>query len=190
MPTTGYIDFTTAANVAGGGADWTTPASCIVADDTNRASVDVSALDIDTSDYMRISGLTTGIPTGATIDQIVVDYLCMASQAAVLRCSGIYLARGGTQISSAITSGSTWGLTEAYKSNTFSSAIMGAGWTAANIDSMQVYMKVLTTSDDIITGSVDYARVTVTYTEAATDPWSSGKPAPMSYRLNKRRRSP
>jgi len=172
----------TGANVTGTGTiAWGTPGN-ITADDTNYATATLTAGQV--SNYLQATNYGFAIPSTATISGISVTIGRMRSSGngSNVHDTVVQLLKGGTLTGSnlANTTAGTWpssttGIADASYGGT--SNLWGTTWTPEDINASNFGVALAATSvSDTRTLSVDYMRITVTYTvpSAATGSPTSG----------------
>lgn len=164
----------TAANVDEGGSnDWINPTR-VVSSNNSHATCAIATLDPegDSSDNLDVTDFDFAIPTGATIDGIVVEMERSKSPAG----GGvddllIQIIKGGTAQGDD-KAAFTWpnAASEAYATYGSSSDKWGVTWTADDINATDFGVRVRcisTTYDSVsVTAAVDHVRITVYYTPA------------------------
>ena len=167
----------TGASVTGiGTVAWTNPGR-ITADDTLYAT---AALTNATSNYLQGSNFGLNVPAGATVTGIQVEIMRQSNNAAspFIRDSVVRLSKGGT-----ITGDNKAALAtnwpNAMTATTYGGVadLWGTTWTPADINNANFAVVLAATtsvSGAARTASVDFIRVTVTYTPAPGGPAQAG----------------
>lgn len=157
----------TGVNTNIGNTDWTNPAN-ITTSNNSYASV---ALGFNqTSDELWATNFGFAIPSGATIDGIIVEVECLGND---FEDSAIQIIRGG------VLAGSpkqlySWG-GETYLTYGNSSDLWGTGWTDSiiNASNFGVSIRVHCNSFKGSVARVDHVRITVHYTASGGGPESA-----------------
>lgn len=155
-----------------GTVDWSNPSN-ITSSNNIRATANLGSFQI--SYALVASNFGFSIPSGATIDGIVVEIEKQAGTANRLIDNGVWLdgITGAFSESKAI--GSFWSTTEQYITYGGATDLWTASPTANEINSsaFAVYFDVF--GDNTAQARVDHIRVTVYYTEGAPPPSSTPK---------------
>jgi hypothetical protein len=173
---------TAANNTAVGTVAWGSPDN-IKASDNVRALVanEFSAI---TSNYIQASNFGFSIPTGATIDGILVEIEIRdnAGTGQVYDSAVKIVKADGSVGSTNKASGTAWPDLDTYRSYGSSSDLWGESWSAENINDSDFGVVMSVTIDGFFgAAGVDHIRITVTYTEGGGG--ASAVPAIMnSYR--------
>lgn len=148
-----------------GDVNWTNPGNA-AASDNSYATVDVKNADSDSS-YLQATNFGFAIPTGATIDGIVVEIERSKSGSGTIRDSDVMLVQagsiGGTDKAATATN---WPSSDAYATYGSSSDLWGRTWTAAQINASNFGVAIYVGEQDNIltTARIDHIRITVYYT--------------------------
>lgn len=130
-----------------------------------------------TSHYIKATGFNFSIPTGSTIDGIVVEVERACNSTTFFKDSTVRIVKGGvigaTNKADTVT---IWPLTDTYKTYGASTDVWGETWTADDINSSTFGFAIsaqnsqTTGSSETRTGYVDHIRITVYYTPPANSP--------------------
>ncbi len=163
------VDDATVGTVA-----WTNPDNAKVSDDVYATN---TPTDQGISHYLKASNFGFSIPSGATINGILVEFERKANVASgiqnikdkyikIVKADGTI---GTTDKADTVT---LWSTTEAYSSYGSSSDLWGETWDDAKINDIDFGVVLSVTAiDDTVPNpiaSVDHIRITVYYTEATT----------------------
>jgi hypothetical protein len=154
------------------GVAWVNPGNAATRDDvyaTHTASASVS-----TSEYLKATNFGFSIPSGATIDGILVEIERKAATNSafifirdryvhIVKADGTF---GATNRGDTVTK---WSITEAYFSYGSSSDVWGETWDAGKINDVDfgVALAIQGVAGTANVASVDHIRITVYYTAAA-----------------------
>jgi hypothetical protein len=169
-----------------GSRAWSNPGNAAASDDA-RATVASTGAGAQSSHYLKATDFGFGIPTGATVDGIVVEIEASTPNAGGFPACATGLVRvvkGGIVGSTDAAVNPT---TEIYTTDdtyiTFGDAaeLWGETWAAEDINAANFGVAVVARLDRegdemVSTARVDHIRVSVHYTEA-TEPESSGAPS-------------
>jgi hypothetical protein len=152
---------------------WTSPGN-ITAEDTTYASANLT-LGVP-SHYLKGTNFAFSIPSGATIDGIVVEWkrFCSVGRGTNTAAdNAIRIVKGGTIGATDKSNGSNWPATNGYQSYGSSSDLWGETWSDTDINSSTFGAALSAKATSALaTASVDFCRITVYYT-AATGPAST-----------------
>lgn len=166
MASSGPLSAGTGATTTG----WANPTNVTASDDA-RATISDASVGAFVSNDLRALTFGFAIPTGATVDGIVVEIeRSVNATTQTPRDHTIQLQKlDNTPVGDNKASGTTWPTTDAYATYGSSSDLWGLTWTPAEINAtgFGVYMKVQTNAGK---GGpqfrVDHVRITVYYTES------------------------
>lgn len=151
-----------------GDTDWSNPSN-IMASDNSYATVSLDGGSGETTSYLVAGDMGFSIPTGATIDGILVEWECKKNdflESVVDNESRLFLsdAIAGDDKASA----TEWALTDTYRSYGGSSDTWGLTPTAEQINSSGGFGAAISAVavGPPTAASVDHCRMTVYYTEA------------------------
>lgn len=113
--------------------------------------------------YLKATGFGFSIPTGATIDGIVVEWERKTSSSGVTD-KAVRIVKAGAVGSTDKSAAGDWPTTDTFKSYGGSTDLWGETWTAADINSANFGAAIATQSTLVRTNSVDSVRITVYYT--------------------------
>lgn len=158
----GGASFTTEA--AGGFAEWSNPSNAGAADST-YATATVTGLG-GQSRALKATNFGFSIPTGATIDGILVEWLCSSSGGNVYT-DRARIVKGGVTKTTEKSLYELW--SGSYVSYGGASYLWGETWTVSDINDsgFGAIISAISGNSGSKTGQVDYVRITVYYTEAA-----------------------
>lgn len=169
MASTGPNSPSTVAN-AGTGVDWTNPTNITSADSSNATVFLEDGNTVLATKYLRATGFGFNVPSGATINGVVVEYLGSNSSSDG-HTTEVKLVKGGTEAGTAKTNGDA---SSAPSYNTFgtSSDLWGNTLTDSDVNGsgFGVSMKcsIGSLGGNTFNGSVDHVRLTVHYTEGGS----------------------
>ena len=147
--------------------DWTTPAN-VGADDAAYASITAASFDnLDTSYLLKATNISAGIPSGATINGILVEIERHYANGAVADYDVCLTKDGSTRAGDDKSTGAAFPAADAITSFGGSTDLWGTTWTEAEINATTfgVLYKMQATANNA-DGYVDFIRVTVYYTAA------------------------
>lgn len=156
---------TLANNTVWPGNAWSNPTNAASSDDS-RASATVGP---DDTNYLKATNFGFSIPTGATIDGIVVEVerSCAVANDATERRA--LLVKAGTVVGSDKSIGTGIPATDTYKTYGGAADLWGTTWTAAEVNNSGfgfVFAAQQGVNGPGKTALVDHIRITVYYTEA------------------------
>jgi hypothetical protein len=162
------------ASIPGAGRDWANP-QFITADDTNFSVTAALNNNGDVSDRLYGSSFGLSVPAGATITGIQLDVMRASSRASV-RDVEVLLTKGGVVVGENRAKPATelWPFpVTAMAIATYGGPtdLWGTTWTPAEVndpDGIGAALSVVRADTNVVTASVDYFRLTVTYTLPAT----------------------
>jgi hypothetical protein len=170
----------TAATVDGTGEPWIIPGGSLAADDGSGASVTFTAA-ADGAEDLHATNFGFSLPTDATIHGITVEINRWASATKVIRDENIQLL-GGTADGDNKASIDDWTNNQSdLASYGGASDTWGLTWTPAQINSSDfgVLLDVTKSGVDTRTATVDFIRITITYTRPT--PTVSVTNSPVTY---------
>lgn len=168
-------------NTTGTGADdssigttaWTNPTNITASDDTYATGVVTFGVP---THYLKATNFGFSIPSGATIDGIVVEWERKATtnRGGGVLDNAVRIVKGGTIGSTDKSSAAAWSTGESFISYGSSSDLWGESWTDADING-STFGAVISAKTNSAggTGFVDSCRITVYYTDAAGGPTSA-----------------
>ena len=177
MASQGPLGGATGANttLAGSNASWTNPNQVNAIDNSPAYWANTGSTGY--SDYLAATGFGFSIPGGNTINGIVVEwYKETTTGSGGIKDYAVRLVKGGVIGSTDRASGSSWVQnTYTYSAYGTSSDLWGATWTPTDINASN-FGTALAVQDTVggKQGFVDYVRVTVYYTAAASGPLFTG----------------
>lgn len=154
-----------ASGTANGGQAWTTITN-VTADDSSYATVAVTAAVF--SEYMFTNTFGFAIPSTATINGIQVDLKAKVSTTSAN--VNLTLSKNGGASGSTSFNTPQVTTTEAFKSYGSSSELWGLTWTPTEVNASTFGFRLWVGQDTNNTWSVNYGRITVTYTPAFGGP--------------------
>ena len=174
--TSGPNDATVGTNVAGVGTiAWSTPGN-ITAIGTPYATASLAQNAI--TNYLRGTGYGFSIPTDAIVTgiSVVINKSSSGTTSPFVTDSRVSLVKGGTiQTTNKAVIGTNWSNNNVFGSTTYggSADLWNTTWTAADINNANfgVVLSATNASTNARTASVDYMRITVTYTIPGTLNW-------------------
>lgn len=171
MASQGPLSPGTGANDASvGTVAWTNPGNILASDNSNATA---SANTGVTTNYLKATNFGFSIPTGATIDGIVVEFERKSNNTGTGRDGEVKLVKGGTIGGDNKATATNWAfITDRYDSYGANNDLWGLTWTADDINSSG-FGAVLAASP--LNGAqglaasltVDHIRITVYYTESS-----------------------
>lgn len=169
---------TTGPNIAGTGANdtavgsiaWATPSN-ITTDDGNEAAASVTAG--ATTHYLKGTNFGFSIPSGDTIDGILVEIDRRAQTASRITDVTVSIVKGGTVTGDNKAIGTTWPTALTYQSYGGAADLWGTTWTDSDINASNFGVVIsCTNSSGTVGARVDAIRITITHTTpgGATSP--------------------
>ncbi|MFN3968628.1 MAG: hypothetical protein ACK4HO_06950, partial [Flavobacterium sp.] len=160
----------TGSFIAGANTDWTNPGN-ITADDTAYATLTLSSG--QSSDYLQGTNYGFSIPTGVVINGITVSIMRQSNSISSSRSIQdvvVRLVKNGTIVGNNYGATATiWPATMIAANYGGTTDLWGTTWTAADINNANFGVVLSVNSPTATrTASVDYIRVTVSYTPAPT----------------------
>lgn len=164
MASEGPLSPTVAANDTGiGTVAWSSAGNILASDDARANTANLISGDI--SNYLTATGFGFAIPTGATIDGIVVEWE-RSGAASVIEDEAVRIIKGGVIGSTDRSSANVWGA-EAYETYGGVADLWGETWTDDDINAATFGCAIAAQNN---TGTnrqarIDHVRITVHYTE-------------------------
>lgn len=169
------VDDTSGPNSAGTGAnsadvntDWTSATNIYT---SNDADANANGSGAFTTDYLHATNFGFSIPTGSTIDGIVVEIekAFTTSGNDTGADNSVLIIKGGSRTGTNKASGTNWGSTDAYATYGTSTDLWGTTWTAADINSSDFGVALQAAASksggpDTNNFYVDHVRITIHYT--------------------------
>ena len=157
-----FADDATVGTVA-----WTNPSNAGASDDVYAVVVLTVAGSQLVSHYLKATNFGFSIPTGATINGIVVE-IERKTDNAFIKDNAVRIIKGGNIGTTDKSLVANWSGTEAYFTYGSSSDLWGETWTADDINASTfgVGLSVIFNGGTTSTNSVDHIRITVYYTAA------------------------
>ncbi|MFC1908176.1 hypothetical protein ACFLWT_02090 [Chloroflexota bacterium] len=152
-------------------APWTSPAN-VGADDSTTANVGTKNLDNGSyTERLDATNFGFAIPTGSTIDGIVVEYDRFSpDEGAGVTDDLVQLIKGGTPQGTDFGVGAGWATSETIVTFGSSSELWGLTWAAADINASNFGVAVAATSSvNNAQAEIDFLRITVHYTPPPPD---------------------
>ena len=148
-----------------GTVSWTNPDNAKVSDNVYAVIGDQNI----TSHYLKATNFGFSIPTGATINGILVEIERKASSSVRVKDSSVKIVKADSTLGSTNKAyiNDLWPNTDAYKSYGSSSDLWDETWTAENINDVDFGVVLSAINTISTTFSVDHIRITVYYTEVA-----------------------
>ena len=144
--------------------------SNIGADDASTAGATLAGGNGTDSNYLKVLDLGFSIPSGATINGIVLEAGVSGNFTGVGDDNSVRLVKGGTIGGDNKASGTDYSTSETLRTYGSSSDLWGLAWTDTDINATTfgaVFSANRVAGTDSFTVAVDYMRITVHYTEAA-----------------------
>ena len=151
--------------------DWTTPAN-VGADDAAYASITAASFDSpDTSWLLKATNLSMGVPSGATINGILVEIERYYAAGSVADYDVVLTKDGSARVGDDKSAGATFPTSPAITSFGGATDLWGTTWTVDEINATTfgVLYKMQATAANA-DGFLDFIRVTVTYTPPSGPP--------------------
>ncbi len=168
----------TGADDAGtGSVTWTSPEN-ITTSDNIGAGAGLTSLNT-TSHYLKATNFGFSIPSGATINGIVVEWERKDNDimGANSKDNAVRIVKGGTIGATDKSSASTWPASDAYASYGSSSDLWGETWTVSDINASTfgaALSAISVISANSAAPTVDHVRITVYYTGAPANAYWVG----------------
>jgi hypothetical protein len=165
MSTQGPLGPGTGADDSGTGTTaWSNPGN-VTTEDGVFATCTLGGL--FSSHYLDATNFGFSIPAGATINGISVEWKRMSGSGDI-HDNAVRIIKGGTVGATDKSVAGNWSTTLGYQSYGGSSDLWGQSWTASDINASNFGAALAATTNGGDTASVDYCRITVTYTPAAS----------------------
>ena len=164
-----------------GTVTWSNPGRA-TASDNSRATAVLAASAV--SHYLKCTNFNFGsqIPSGSTIDGILVEWEKLSSSASTIRDSSVRIIQGGSLAGTDKSAGAFWPTTEAFVSYGGAADTWGLMWTAAQVTANNTSFGVVISATNGGTGnrtaSVDSVRVTISFTAPTPTPTPTVTPTP------------
>jgi hypothetical protein len=151
---------------------WTNPDNAKVSDGVYATNTNAT---YGVSQTLRATNFGFSIPTGATINGILVEVQQLASASNTITdytggTTFPVLSKAGSPIATGKANVAKWPTSEAYRSYGSSSDLWGETWTPTDINNSGFGVRVCCQNNSALTASVDHIRITVYYTEGAAGP--------------------
>lgn len=162
----------TAANDASHGTTaFTNPTNAQGTEDDTYAAT--FALSTAPTQYLKATNFGFAIPSGATIDGIVMEVRkrTHSNPSFVCKDSRVRIVKGGTVSDTDLAKGTSWPTIVAWDTYGDSTTLWGETWTADDINSSDfgvVISAVENNASDAVVADIDAIRITVHYTEGAS----------------------
>jgi hypothetical protein len=151
-------------NSLGGTVAWVLPGRAVTSDDSYTTSVVADA----ESEMLKVTNFGFAIPTGATINGIVVEIEKKASGTSVNDINVMIVKADGTYGATNKAAAESWPTSDAYTTYGASDNLWGETWTAENINDVDFGVGIACYAPSSRTASIDHVRITVYYTEAGS----------------------
>lgn len=166
---------TTTSDSSAGGTAWTNPTN-VTSSNNVRATIAVLGV-AASSEYLKVTNFGFSIPSGATIDGIVVDAE-VSDSLFLVNTTTIKLVKGGTisGTNRASDSSGGWSSTESYKTYGSSSQLWGLSWTDSDINDSTFGAAIICSNPSgksTASPAIDHIRITVHYTTGGGGPTST-----------------
>ena len=156
---------TMAVDTTIGSDNWTDPDNAKVSDDSNTIA---SGFDGSHSYYLKATNFGFSIPSGATINGILISIERFTNQSSGLTDYEIKIVKANGSIGTTNKSaGATWSTTETYYEYGGSSDLWGETWGESDIEDVDFGVVLSTTFSVFEVASVDHIRIKVYYTVAS-----------------------
>ena len=168
MASTGWKNPATAVgNIAcpTGTEDWANPTNIYSSNDVD-ADANLTAGEV--SNYLRATNFSMGVPEGATIDGIVVEWEKDGQRSSCIVDYSVIIVKAGSAIGDEKAMVGFWSTSEQYYSYGGSTDKWGNTWTAAQINASDFGVELAAINDHESTTSrayIDHVRIDVYYTE-------------------------
>lgn len=146
-----------------GSNDWVNPGN-ITAEDASVSTF--LAFGADTSNYLKATNFGFSIPSGATIDGILVEILITDNGGTGLD-DRVRIVKGGTISTTDLSTGAGIPNAEAYVSYGGATNLWGESWTDSDINASNFGVVYAAVTTEFTSVQVNTIRVTVYYTSAA-----------------------
>lgn len=169
MTTTTNHPGTMANDSSYGSNGWSNPDNAKTSNDSYATVSFASQL---ISNYLKATNFGFAVPTGATINGILVDIEEKQASGTSIIDSRVRIVKGGTIGSTDKSTGATWPTTEAYVAYGSSSDLWGDTWSVSDING-STFGFVVSNSGSSGIASVDDMRITVYYTPLSASVYDS-----------------
>lgn len=160
-------------NFAGTGADdssvgtqpWTNTGNITASDDSDATCIDIQSA---TSHYLKATNFGFSIPTGATIDGIIVEW--EQQESSNTTDNSIKIVKGDAILGDEQSVGAAWTTSDNFASYGGSSDLWGLSWTHSDINASDfgvVLSCSRSSAEATQTARVDSCRITMYYTAGA-----------------------
>lgn len=164
MASSGPVSGSVAANDATGGSqDWVNPDGAL-GSDGSYATLNTAGA---TGKYLKVTGFGFSIPSGATIDGIVVDVERSVTGSGLALDSTCKLTKAGTIQGTAINDGNFWTTTDTYVAHGTSTSLWGSSWSDSDINDSGFGFAIQIVMANAGSARIDDIQITVYYTTAA-----------------------
>lgn len=165
MASQGPNSVTTGATLGGAGGAWENPTR-VVASDDSRTVVTIGT----STELLAATGPGFAIPSGATINGIVVEIESRESSDADSTLDEVFLTKDGTSAAGSDMLSGTQSLTttEQYYTVGGATELWGTTWTEAEIEA-STFGALIRATKGSSNPQIDHVRITVYYTEAGGD---------------------
>lgn len=160
---------TTGPNLAGTGADdsavgtiaWSSPGN-LTAEDGSEAAASVTAG--ATTHYLKATNFGFSIPSGDTIDGILVEVKNRAQTASRISDVTVSIVKGGSVVGDNKAFGTTWPTALTWRSYGGAADLWGTTWTDSDINASNFGVVIsCTNSSGTVGARVDAIRITITH---------------------------
>ena len=157
-------NFSSATQTSDGNASWSNTGNALV-DDGASATVFVDAPAQTFSNYLKVTDRIQKIPSGATVDGIIVEIqISQETGLTLVRDFTVYVLKGAT-LSTPVVDISSVGIVGFGNSTD----LWGLSWTAADINASDFGVKVnIDNGGSDVTWGIDYINTTIYYTYSET----------------------
>jgi hypothetical protein len=148
---------------------WTSPSN-VTSSDNADADFNPTGFPVD-SHYLKATNFGFAIPSGATIDGIVVEVEKGRSSAGAFIDNAVRIVKGGTIGTTDKSSVTAWPSIDTYVSHGGSTDLWGETWAVSDINGSTFGFAISAEQNDEPdrNGYIDHIRITVYYTEAVPD---------------------
>lgn len=129
-----------------------------------------------TTYYLKCGTFGFAIPSGATIDGIVVEIEKSGSSASAVSDNRVRIVKGGTIGTTDKAAAGFWPTTDAYTTYGTSSDLWGESWTDTDINASGFGVAISATATGGAQSQIDHVRITVYYTAGG-----GGSPTNLNY---------
>jgi hypothetical protein len=148
---------------------WTNPGNVTAEDATFATANGLPALP-SLSHYLFATGFGFTVPDGSTILGILVEWKRKGSTLGHVLDNSVKIVKGGTVQGDEKSTSFAWNTSNVFTSFGAADDLWGLAWTAADIRAANFGAAVSASLDATQTASVDFCRITVTYTPPASVP--------------------